>query len=256
MTTVLPTAPSSTSATVARVPVRKTGPSPAALVVLEVRKSLSTRSGRAVAIAAVVLGPVIMAVLAGAEQSDAPAAAIGEFGLFAVLVLAALGVLSTAGEWTHRTVQTTFLVVPQRGRVLAAKAAAMALLGAGLAAASAGASALVLAAVADGADWDGALRAVVVVAAAGAAFAVIGAGIGAVVGNSAAALTGTYLAFLVVFPLLRSVQPELAARSDPTDAVLTLTAGGAATTPVLVLVGWTVLATGAGVLVTRRRAVA
>ena len=62
-----------------------------------------------------------MAVVAGSEQAQAPAASIGGVGLFAVLVLAALGVLSTAGEWTHRTVQTTFLV-PQRGRVLAAEA--------------------------------------------------------------------------------------------------------------------------------------
>ena len=251
MTTVL----DATSTTIS-VPVRRTGPSPAALVALEVRKSLSTRSGTAVAIAAVVLGPVVMAVLAGADQPDGAAASIGEIGLFAVLVVTALGVLCTAGEWTHRTVQTTFLVVPQRGRVLAAKAMAMALLGAVLGAVSAGASALVFGALADGGGWDGVPRAVAVVVAASAVFAVTGAGIGAAVGNSAAALTGTYLVLLVVLPLLRSVQPELAERLDPTAAVLTLTADGVSTTPVLVLAGWTVVSTMAGVLVTRRRAVA
>ena len=258
MTTVTHPTPTTapTAAPTPRVPVRRTGPSPAVLIALEVRKSLSTRSGRAVAIAAVVLGPVVMAMLAGADQPEGPAASIGEIGLFAVLVVAALGVLSTAGEWTHRTVQTTFLVVPQRGRVLAAKATAMALLGGVLGAVSAGVSALVFAALADGGDWDGVPRAIAVVTAASAVFAVTGAGIGAAVGNSAAALTGTYLVLLVVLPLLRSVQPELTERLDPTGAVLTLTADGVSTTPVLVLVGWTIVSTVAGVLVTRRRAVA
>lgn len=41
--------------------------------------------------------------------------------------------LSSAGEWTHRTVQTTYLAVPRRDRVTAAKYAASALLGAAIA---------------------------------------------------------------------------------------------------------------------------
>ena len=46
---------------------------------------------------------------------------LGFTGMLTALVLLALGVLSTAGEWTHRSVQTTFLLVPQRGRVIASK---------------------------------------------------------------------------------------------------------------------------------------
>ena len=44
-------------------------------------------------------------------------------GMLTALVLLSLGVLSTAGEWSHGTVQTTYLLEPRRGRVMAAKAA-------------------------------------------------------------------------------------------------------------------------------------
>ena len=57
----------------------------------------------------------------------APAAVIlGVGGMLTALLLLALGVLSTAGEWGNSSIQNTFLLVPQRGRVVAAKAAAMA----------------------------------------------------------------------------------------------------------------------------------
>ena len=71
----------------------------------------------------------------------------------------AVGVLSTAGEWTHGTVQTTFLAVPRRGRVLAAKYAGTALLGAAISAVVVGTT-FAVAAVGTGPDfsWDGAGR--------------------------------------------------------------------------------------------------
>ena len=50
------------------------------------------------------------------------------------IVLLPLGVLSTAGEWSHRTAQTTLLLVPHRGRVLMAKAIGVAILATALAA--------------------------------------------------------------------------------------------------------------------------
>ncbi len=241
-------------------PVVRTGAaSPATLVGIELRKSLSTRSGRTLAVAAAVLAPVITAVLALTSDDDLGSASgpVGAMGLVTVLVLLSLGVLSTAGEWTHRTVQTTFLLVPQRGRVLAAKAVATALLGAAVAAASTAATVGVLAVAPVGdLSWDGVPRAVGVVVAAGATFAVIGAGIGAAVANSPAALTGTYLALLGVMPVLRLSQPGLAEKADPVDAVLSLATGHGGATQVLVLTGWVVVSTVAGAVVTRRRAVA
>jgi hypothetical protein len=166
-------------------------------------------------------------------------------------------VLSTAGEWTHRTVQTTFLVVPQRGRVVAAKAVATALLGAVLAAVATAATAGVLAVAPLGdLSWDGVPQAIGVVVAAGAAFAVVGAGVGAAVGNSPAALTGLYLTVLGVMPVLRLAQPGIAEKLDPADATLGLALGSGGTTQVLVLTGWVLVSLVAGAVVTRRRAVA
>ena len=147
---------------------------------------------------------------------------IGVTGMLTALVLLSLGVLSTAGEWTHRSVQTTFLLVPQRGRVLAAKGWRWPCSGAAFAAVSAAADR-------GGAGHDprgdvagtGMPRPLATVIAAGAAFAVIGAGIGAALANTPAALTGTYLLLLGVMPVPRTVKPAFAAKIDPANAVLT-----------------------------------
>jgi hypothetical protein len=240
----------------ARVAARRTVPSLPAMTALEIRKSLTTRSGKAVAAIALLIGPggVLLASLAG--DGTAPAAlALGFVGMLTGLVLLALGVLSTAGEWTHRSVQTTFLLVPRRGRVLAAKVAAMGVIGTVIGAVGAGAAVAVLAVAPDSVGWLAADRAVVVAVVAAAALAVTGAGIGALVGNSPAALTGTYLTVLGVLPIVQTMKPEIAEKLDPASAVVTLAAQGVTTTPVLVLAGWVVVSTVAGALVTRRRAV-
>jgi len=236
---------------------RRTGPSFATLTGLEIRKSLSTRSGKSVAALAVLVGPlgVLLATLTSGGGVVA-AVALGIMGMLIALVLLALGVLSTAGEWTHKSVQTTYLLVPQRGRVLAAKALAMGLLGLVLAAVGVGLAVATLATITPGVVWFAAGQAVIAVIASGAAFAVIGAGIGAVLGNSAAALTVTYLTVLGVLPVVSSVRPEIAEKLDPAASIVTLALHGAATTPILVISGWVVVSTVAGTLITRRRAVA
>ena len=250
------------SATAPPVPgrpsVRAGAPSPAALVGVEVRKSLSTRSGRALAAAAALLAPAATAVIASASEEGLGSVAgpIGVMGMLTGLVLVALGVLSSAGEWSHRTVQTTYLLVPRRGRVLAAKAVAVALLGAVLAAVSAALTAGALALLEDGVSWDGGGRALGVVVAAGAVLAVTGTGIGAALTNTPAALTSFYLVVLGVLPLVRAFEPEVGTRLDPAEAVLSLAQGDATLQPALVLTGWLVVGLVAGALVTRRRAVA
>jgi ABC-2 type transport system permease protein len=259
MTTLTASPSASATASSARPAVRTRGASTATLVGLEVRKSLSTRSGKTLALASALLAPATAAVIALTSDDDlgSAAAPIGALGLVTVLVLLSLGVLSSAGEWTHRTVQTTFLAVPHRGRVVAAKAVATALLGAGLAAVATAATAGVLAVAPLGdLSWDGVPRAIGVVVAAGAAFAVIGAGVGAAVGNSPAALTGLYLTVLGVMPVLRLAQPGVAEKLDPADAMLGLALGSGGATQVLVLAGWVVVSTVAGAVVTGRRAVA
>jgi len=236
---------------------RRTGPSFAALTGLEIRKSLSTRSGRTVAALAALVGPlgVLIATLTSGG-GVVVAMALGIMGMLTALVLLALGVLSTAGEWTHKSVQTTYLLVPQRGRVLAAKAAAMGLLGLVLSAIGVGLAIAALAAFTPGVIWFAATQAIITVIAAGAAFAVIGAGIGAAVGNSAAAMTGTYLTLLGVLPVVSSVKPEIAEKLDPAASIVTLAQHGPAVTPIAVITGWVLLSTLAGMLITRRRAVA
>lgn len=235
-----------------------TGLSFPALAGLEIRKSLSTRSGKAVAVASGVFAPAVAGIMStSGDELIAVSGPIGALGLITALLLVVLGVLATAGEWSHRTVQTTFLLVPRRGRVMAAKVAAVALMGAVIAAVSSGITAALLTVAPIGnPTWDGVPLAMGVAVAAGAAFAVIGAGVGAALGNTPAALTGLYLTMLGAMPVLRLVRPEIAARVDPVDATLTLAFGYDMTTPAFVLAGWVVVAVAAGAVVTRRRSVA
>jgi ABC-2 type transport system permease protein len=241
----------------ARVPVRASGPSLPAQVGLEIRKSLSTRSGLALAGAAVLLPPAgtLLAATTSTEPLGSVAGPMAVIGLLTSYLLIALGVLSTAGEWSHGTVQTTFLHTPHRSRVVAAKSLAVALMGAVLTAVAVAGSAGVLVLTEGSASWDGAWRVAAVVVAAGAAFAVIGAGVGAALGNTPGALTGLYLVVLGVVPVLETLKPVVATKIDPANAVLDLAQGTHQTTAILILAGWVVISSVAGVVMTRRRAV-
>lgn len=241
----------------ARGTTRSTGAGLPTLAGLEMRKSLSTRSGKALAGIAVLLAPVGTALAASLSNGplDSVTGPLAIVGMLTAYVLLALGVLSTAGEWSHGTVQTTFLLTPVRSKVLAAKAVAAALLGAALTAVAIAGSAGVLAAMEPGASWTGAWRAVITVVAAGAAFAVTGAGVGAALGNTPAALTGLYLVVLGVMPVLENVKPAIAGKIDPANAVLNLAHGAHQTTAILILAGWVVVSSVAGAVLTHRRAV-
>jgi ABC-2 type transport system permease protein len=248
------------TATVSLLPAagtsRPSAPSLGLLSSIEVRKSLSTRSGKAVALVAVLLGPIAVAIGSLGGEGTAPGAIIlGFTGMLSALVLLALGVLSTAGEWTHKSVQTTYLLVPQRGRVLTSKIAALVVMGAAFAAVDAALSLVMLWVIPDPVAWTGIGQAIGVVIASGAAFAVIGAGIGAALGNSPAALTGTYLTMLGVMPILSVLKPTWAEKLDPVSSVVNLAQGYSTTTPILVISGWVVVSTIAGAVITRRRAV-
>lgn len=240
-----------------RPAVRRTGPSLPGAVRLEVRKSMSTRSGRALVVAATLLGPAAMTFAAGtaSEPLDNVLGPLVVTGMLSALVLVALGVLSTAGEWSHGSVQTTFLLEPRRGRVMAAKSAAVALMGAVVAVVAAGISALVLLALEPEASWAGGGRAILMVAVAGAAFALIGAGVGAAVGNTPGALTGIYLLDLGVLPVLQIVKPHIADKIDPGNAVLSLAQGDHTALSITILTVWVGVALIAGTVLSRRRQV-
>jgi ABC-2 type transport system permease protein len=254
MTTTLT---SSVPALGSAVDVRRTGPSLPGLVGLEMRKSLSHRSGTAFAASAVLMGPVGLVLAALDAEFGGVTGPMGVVAMMTGLVMLGLGVVSTAGEWSHGTVQTTFLLVPRRGLVLVAKAIGVALLGAAFAAVSAAASLVVIAVVGtDDLNWDGWVQATVVTVAAGAVFAVIGAGIGAATANTTAALTVLYLLILGVLPLVRVGKPELGDAVDPAYAVMLLGQGwGEQTRSILILTGWTVVSCVAGWILTHRRPV-
>src|SRR3954465_15286570 len=87
-----------------RPTARRTGPSLPSLVAIEARKSLTTRSGKALAVAAVLLAPAATAGVTtlSDERLESPIGPLAVMGLLTGLVVLALGVLSTAGEWTHK----------------------------------------------------------------------------------------------------------------------------------------------------------
>ena len=130
----------------------------------------------------------------------------GEFlgALFAAL----LGALSITSEIRHGTIRPTFLVTPQRGRVVAAKVAVSTLIGAGFGlAASALAAGVGTAALGiRGVDvqLDGGDYALLVVggAAAAALWAAIGVGVGAVVRSQVPTVVGIAAWLLFVEGLL------------------------------------------------------
>jgi ABC-2 type transport system permease protein len=126
----------------------------------------------------------------------------------AVLVL---GILSVAGEYRHGTVVSTYLVVPRRGRVVAAKALALA--------AVAGCTGVVVSAVTTALAvplFDGkhvvvpvlsgeTVVVVVGVALAGALYAAVGVGVGAAIRNQSGAITVALVWMLAVEGLLPNV---------------------------------------------------
>lgn len=121
-------------------------PSIARLTAVEVRKLTDTRAGRWL-LAIIVLGCVAMATVQ-LLFNEPEQRRFEEFFLGSLLpigiLLPVLGILTVTSEWSQRTAQTTFALVPLRGRVLAAKLLA----GAVATVASVGAS-LIIAAVAN-----------------------------------------------------------------------------------------------------------
>ena len=105
----------------------------------EARKLMSTRGPRWVAASAVGMTVLALsgAVASGGIPEETMRTAVGlrmvlgHGGLAAILALV-LGVLATASEYRHGTVVDTLLSEPHRGRVLAAKVATLAVVGAAM----------------------------------------------------------------------------------------------------------------------------
>jgi ABC-2 type transport system permease protein len=174
-----------------------------------------------------------------------------------------VGILALAGEFRHQTITQTFLVTPDRGRVVAAKLAAGALAGLVFAVAS------TVAVLAVGLPWlaakgvpiqlTGAVgQKVAGVLAAATLSGLLGVAVAALVRNQVAAVVGTLLWLLVIEGILPAVlrAPTLprwlpggaaAALTDPGGRYLSMWAGG------LLLAGYGLILAAIGSRLTLRR---
>lgn len=104
-------------------------------VAVELRKLTDTRAGKGLLIAILAFIPLGMTMyLALPEEGETTT--MGELlmmGLFLLtFLLPVLGIINIADEWRQKTVMSTYVLDPKRNQVLAAKAAAILILGFGI----------------------------------------------------------------------------------------------------------------------------
>jgi ABC-2 type transport system permease protein len=215
------------------------------LVRAEFTKLASTRLlyGLAAALAAFAVLTVVGNVIIAGEQGDPlsayslPVLVAGPVTLLSGAVLL-LGIVGMAGEFRHQTVTGTFLVTPDRGRVVAAKLVAYPLAGIALTltilAFTAAVAAGWLAATGITPSLVGAVGVALGQVLLGAVLAaglcgLVGVGIAALVRNQVAALVGVAVWVLVVEGLLMSLlnAPSLG-KWLPSAAAAALTSPGGA----------------------------
>lgn len=111
--------------------LRGSAPSTAALARVELRKMVDTRAGRWVLIAAALIAvAAALARMLTGDVSDRTFLDAFQITLLpAGVFLPVIGILAATGEWSQRTALSTFALVPRRGRVIAAKAVAVLVLG-------------------------------------------------------------------------------------------------------------------------------
>lgn len=107
------------------IPADEHRPSFGRLVQVELRKMVNTRSGfwLPIGVAAATLITVIITSLVHGGRGATLAHVFANSTFPGAFLLPVLGILLVCGEWTQRTTLTTFTLVPDRGRVLAAKVA-------------------------------------------------------------------------------------------------------------------------------------
>lgn len=119
-----------------RAPVARTRTAPTPIptvriLSVELRKMFDTRAGfwmlASIGILSVLATGAVIAFAPDSEQTYETFATA--FGFPMAVILPMIAVLSITSEWSQRTALTTFTLVPSRGRVIAAKAMAAAIVG-------------------------------------------------------------------------------------------------------------------------------
>ena len=121
---------------------------------IELRKMADTRAGFwLLLVVGLVAAAIVTITLIAGEAEDQDLTSLFQGTLWVVsILLPVLGILAVTSEWTQRTGLTTFALVPERGRVIAAKIVAAVLLALGAVAAC-----LLTAAIGNliaGGSWD------------------------------------------------------------------------------------------------------
>lgn len=97
-------------------------PSLLTLTWIELRKTADTRAGRWLLIIVALLSALVIGGLAFFGDGDRTMQTYTQMAFMPIAILGpVLGILTVTSEWTQRTALTTFTLVPQRGRVVAAK---------------------------------------------------------------------------------------------------------------------------------------
>lgn len=107
--------------------IRPIQPIPLSRVIsVELRKMFDTRSGfwlmASIAIAALLATSAVILFAADAELTYSTF--LGAIGFPMAVILPMIAILSVTGEWSQRSGLTTFTLIPQRGKILLAKAVA------------------------------------------------------------------------------------------------------------------------------------
>jgi len=106
-------------------------PGLARLSQVELRKMADTRAGFWLLLTIVLMAAGIVAItLVAGNADDQDFSSLFQGALWVVsILLPVLGILAVTSEWSQRTGLTTFALVPERGRVIAAKIIAAVVLG-------------------------------------------------------------------------------------------------------------------------------
>ena len=211
-----------------------------ALIRTEIFKLRTARSTWGFLLGGLALGALLGAATSATAGEDV-AAALGSadnvaniLGVSALpgVIMLILGVLMTAGEYQHRTITQTFLATPVRGRVMAAKLAALAIIGVPVAAAVMGAAFLAaLPRLLSAADSIDVLNAEVAQTVGGNLLAavllgVVGAGLGALLRNQLATVILVVGWSLVGEGILSIIAGQSAVRWFPGGVAQSVIAGG------------------------------